>query len=70
MFYSAKAFNRNIGSWNTATVLNMRSMFYTAVAFNQPIGSWNTASVSTLPAVRSWMMLHSANPLRPILVLH
>jgi surface protein len=38
----------NIGSWNTASVTNMRSMFAEASAFNQNIGSWNTSAVTTM----------------------
>ncbi len=38
----------NIGSWNTANVINMSNMFAQATAFNQPIGSWNTANVTSM----------------------
>jgi surface protein len=37
MFYSATAFNQNIGSWNTAAVTNMGYMFYSATAFDSKI---------------------------------
>ena len=48
VFNGASAFNRNIGSWNTAAVANFYYSFYKAAAFNQNIGSWNVASVTSL----------------------
>lgn len=48
MFSQARAFNGNIGSWNTAKVTNMSEMFSLAGAFNQNIGSWNTANVTDM----------------------
>ena len=46
MFNGALAFNKNIGSWDTAAVSTMAAMFWGASSFNQDIGSWNTSSVS------------------------
>ncbi len=48
MFAYATAFNQNIWSWNTSTVLYMNSMFQGATSFNQNIGGWNTANVRAM----------------------
>jgi surface protein len=53
MFASCTSLNgpANIGTWNMATVTDMRSMFHTASAFNQPIGTWNTGAVTLASTV-------------------
>jgi len=45
MFFSATAFNQNIGAWNTGNVVNMEGMMRNATAFNQNIGSWNISNI-------------------------
>ena len=40
MFYGATSFNRDLSSWNTSSVEEMKRMFYGATSFNQDLCSW------------------------------
>ena len=54
MFRSARAFNQDIGGWNTAQVTTMVLMFRYASAFNQDVSSWTGTAAMT---AQSWMFL-------------
>ena len=43
-----RAFNQNIGSWDTSSVSNMQSMFSNGLAFNQDISSWDVSNVTNM----------------------
>ena len=48
MFEGARAFNGDIGGWNTAKVTNMSNMFKGAISFNGDIGRWDTEQVTDM----------------------
>ena len=51
MFWSATAFNQDIGAWNVSSVQYMSNMFLNARAFNQDIGAWNVSNVENMSAM-------------------
>ena len=53
MFFTAYAFNQDIGGWEVGNVTDMSSMFENtsirnAPAFNQDIGDWNVSKVTNM----------------------
>ena len=56
MFFDARAFNQDIGSWNVSNVKSLSGMFYSAVSFTKYIGSWNVSNVTNMS-----YMFHSAS---------
>ncbi|WP_435219643.1 BspA family leucine-rich repeat surface protein [Luminiphilus sp. nBUS_07] len=48
MFVRARAFNENIGAWDTSAITDMGYMFNGAKSFNQDISGWKTGSVTRM----------------------
>ena len=51
MFRNAKAFNGDLGSWDTAKVTNLNNMFFGAASFNRDISGWNTSKATAMLAM-------------------
>ena len=61
MFYSATAFNQNIGSWDVSKVERMTYMFYNATSFNQDLSGWCVSNIASEPTnfddrATSWVL--------------
>jgi surface protein len=70
MFYSAIAFNQDIGAWNTGAVTNMAGMFQGATAFNQDLSGMVTgltAQPSLFSLSANATFADNANGLKPYL---
>lgn len=48
MFYYAKNFNEDLGTWETNNVTDMSRMFKSANAFNNDVSGWDTSNVTNM----------------------
>lgn len=62
-FSQARAFNRNINSWDVSSVTTLEATFYDARAFNQPLNNWDVSSVTLL--FNTFNGLNGAGPKTP-----
>src|SRR3546814_4737104 len=61
MFWSAVAFNQDIGGWTVAQVEDMSFMFYQAIDFDHSLGDWDISAVTVMTEMLFLVGLSSEN---------